>query len=288
MSTGVVALEEQVEVREWLARELAEDVGVGDATSQALVAADAVASARVVAREELVLSGVRLAAEVFRLADEGVQVEFCLADGQSAKAGDAVLRVTGLARAILAAERTALNVLQRMSGVATAAQCLVWIVNDYGTQILDTRKTMPGLRQLDKYAVRCGGGVNHRMGLHDAVLVKDNHVAFWRRHHRGSLADAARAAREANPGLKVEVEVDSLEELREVLPAKPDWVLLDNFTPEEAAEAVALCSGICRTEASGGITRRNIREFARAGVTAISVGALTHSAAAVDLALDFE
>ena len=147
---------------------------------------------------------------------------------------------------------------------------------------------MPGLRRLDKYAVKCGGGTNHRIGLHDAILIKDNHLAFWRQKNRGSLADAVRAARQAYPGLKIEIEVDTLDQLKEVLPGQPDWVLLDNMPPATVAEAVALCGGACKTEASGGITKDNVREYARAGVTAISIGALTHSSRAADLGLDFE
>ena len=288
MTEDLLPLEQEPEVRELIARALAEDVGPGDATTLALVDADAAASARIVARHELVLAGVRVAGEVFRLADPALKVEYLAADGEAVGAGAVVLRVTGPARALLAAERTALNLLQRMTGIATAAECLVRIVTDYGTQILDTRKTVPGLRRLDKYAVKCGGGTNHRIGLHDAILIKDNHLAFWRKKNRGTLADAVRTARRAYPGLKIEIEVDTLDQLREVLPGKPDWVLLDNMSPETVAEAVAICDGACKTEASGGIAKENVREYARAGVTAISIGALTHSTRAADLSLEFE
>jgi nicotinate-nucleotide pyrophosphorylase (carboxylating) len=288
MSEDVLAMEKQPEVRELIERELREDIGPGDATTLALVDAEAVAAARVVARQELVLAGVNVAAEVFRMTDDRLTVESLAADGSEIRSGEAVLRVEGPARAILSAERTALNLLQRMSGIATATDCLVRIVNDYGTQILDTRKTVPGLRKLDKHAVACGGGTNHRAGLHDAILIKDNHLAFWRQKNKGTLADAVAAARAARPGLKIEIEVDTLEQLQEALPGRPDWVLLDNMPPETVAEAVALCAGICRTEASGGITKENVREYARAGVTAISIGALTHSVRAADLGLDFE
>lgn len=288
MSEDVLALEKQPEVRDLIERELREDIGPGDATTLALVDAEALARARVVARQDLVLAGVNVAAEVFRMADDRLTAESLAADGSEIRSGEAVLRVEGPARAILSAERTALNLLQRMAGIATATDCLVRIVNDYGTQILDTRKTVPGLRRLDKHAVACGGGTNHRAGLHDAILIKDNHLAFWRQKNKGTLADAVAAARAAQPGLKIEIEVDTLEQLREALPGKPDWVLLDNMPPETVAEAVALCAGICRTEASGGITKENVREYARAGVTAISIGALTHSVRAADLGLDFE
>lgn len=288
MSENLLALEKQEDVRELIGRELREDIGPGDATTLALVDAEAMAAARIVARHELVVAGVAMAGEVFRMADPALQVEFLAADGEAVGEGTAILRVHGPARALLAAERTALNLLQRMTGIATATECLVRIVLDYGTLILDTRKTVPGLRRLDKYAVQCGGGVNHRAGLHDAILIKDNHLAFWRRKNKGSLAEAVAAARAAYPGLKIEIEVDTLEQLREALPGRPDWVLLDNMTPETVAEAVRLCEGMCKTEASGGITKENIREYARAGVTAISVGALTHSSQAADLSLEFE
>lgn len=275
-------------VRELIERELREDIGPGDATTLALVDAAATARARIVARHDLVVAGGGIAADVFRIVDANVQVEGLVPDGESVAEGTTVLTVTGPARAILTAERTALNLLQRMTGIATATECLVRIVADYGTMILDTRKTVPGLRRLDKYAVACGGGTNHRVGLHDAILIKDNHLAFWRQTHKGTPADAVAVARAAYPGLKIEIEVDTLAQLREALPGKPDWVLLDNMSPETVAEAVALCAGTCRTEASGGITKDNVREYARAGVTAISIGALTHSTIAADLALEFE
>ena len=288
MTEDLLPLEQEPEVRELIARALAEDVGPGDATTLALVDATATAAARIVARHAVVVSGMGIAAEVFRTADPALQVEIMVPDGAEAGAETALLRVQGPARALLTAERTALNLAQRMTGIATATECLVRIVADYGTLILDTRKTVPGLRRLDKFAVKCGGGTNHRIGLHDAILIKDNHLAFWRRKHKGTLADAVRAARRACPGLKIEIEVDTLDQLREALPGQPDWVLLDNMSPAQVAEAVAICGGACKTEASGGITKDNVREYARAGVTAISIGALTHSPKAADLGLDFE
>ena len=288
MTEDILPLEQEPDIRELIARALAEDVGTGDATTLALVDATSTASARIVARHEVVPAGVGIAGEVFRMADPALQVELRCADGEPVGAGTTLLRVTGPARALLTAERTALNLLQCMTGIATATECLVRIVTDYGTLILDTRKTVPGLRRLDKYAVKCGGGTNHRIGLHDAILIKDNHLAFWRQKNRGTLADAVRCARKAYPGLKIEIEVDTLEQLQEALPGEPDWVLLDNMSPAMVAEAVALCNGRCKTEASGGITKDNVREYARAGVTAISIGALTHSSKAADLGLDFD
>ena len=288
MSEDVLPLEQEPEIRELILRALAEDVGSGDATTLALVDAGATASARLVARHEVVPAGMGIAAEVFRTADPELKADILCPDGEPVGAGTALLRVSGPARALLTAERTALNLAQRMTGIATATECIVRIVADYGTLILDTRKTVPGLRRLDKYAVKCGGGTNHRIGLHDAILIKDNHLAFWRQKHKGTLADAVRCARKAYPELKIEIEVDTLEQLKEALPGQPDWVLLDNMTPATVAEAVAICGGACKTEASGGITKENVREYARAGVTAISIGALTHSSRAADLGLDFD
>jgi len=288
MSKDRFPLEENPEIRALLARELEEDIGQGDATTVSLVDESSTARARLVARQALVLSGISLAAEVFRMVDPDLKIEELRSDGMAVEAGAVVLKLEGSARALLTAERTALNLLQRMTGIATATAQLVRIVSDYGTLILDTRKTVPGLRQLDKYAVKCGGGTNHRVGLHDAILIKDNHLAFWRESNRGTLADAVRAARAAFPNLKIEIEVDTLEQLAEALPGKPDWVLLDNMSPATIVEAVALCGSQCKTEASGGITLETVRDYARAGVTAISIGALTHSPKAADLALDFE
>lgn len=288
MNEDMLPLEQEPEIRELIARALAEDVGSGDATTLALVDAESTASARLVARHEVVPAGMGLAAETFRMADPELKIEILCPDGEPVRAGTALLRVSGPARALLTAERTALNLAQRMTGIATATECLVRIVADYGTLILDTRKTVPGLRRLDKYAVKCGGGTNHRIGLHDAILIKDNHLAFWRQKNKGTLADAVRAARKTYPGLKIEIEVDTLEQLKEALPGQPDWVLLDNMPPATVAEAVAICGGACKTEASGGITKDNVREYARAGVTAISIGALTHSSQAADLGLDFD
>lgn len=288
MNEDMLPLEQEPEIRELIARALAEDVGSGDATTLALVDAESTASARIVARHEVVPAGMSIAAETFRMVDPRLKIEILSPDGEPVGAGTTLLRVVGPARALLTAERTALNLAQRMTGIATATECLVRIVTDYGTLILDTRKTVPGLRRLDKYAVKCGGGTNHRVGLHDAILIKDNHLAFWRQKNRGTLADAVRVARKTYPGLKIEIEVDTLEQLKEALPGQPDWVLLDNMPPATVAEAVAICGNVCKTEASGGITKGNVREYARAGVTAISIGALTHSTQAADLALEFE
>ena len=275
------------DVADLIRRALDEDVGPGDATTEALVDPALPACAVIAAREELVVSGLGVAAEVFRAVDAQTVCTPLVRDGESVSTGCAVLRIEGPARALLTAERTALNLLQRMCGIATAAAALLRQLDGTGVRLLDTRKTAPGMRLLDKYAVACGGGTNHRIGLHDAILIKDNHLAFWRANHKGTLADAVRAARAARPGLKIEIEVDTLDQLREALPGNPDWVLLDNMPPPLLREAVALCAGRCKTEASGGITAKTLRAVAETGVTAISVGALTHSVRAADLGLDF-
>lgn len=267
---------------------LREDLGErGDATSLALVDEGARAQAVIRAREALVVAGTGAAERVFAAVDGRITVETAKRDGERAEAGDTVMRLEGPARGLLAGERTALNLLQRLCGIATATAAVAAELKPWGTQLLDTRKTLPGWRALEKHAVACGGGTNHRMGLYDAVLIKDNHLAFWRNRGKGTLADAVREARERWPGLKIEIEVDTLEQLRDALEGAPDWVLLDNMSPETVREAVAMCGGRCKTEASGGITAATAAAYAAAGATAISIGALTHSARAADLGMDF-
>jgi nicotinate-nucleotide pyrophosphorylase (carboxylating) len=267
---------------------LAEDIGPGklDATSFALVPSDENAKAHLVARQEGILSGGPVAAEVFQQVDSTLEVVQKKKDGAAIKSGDVVLSISGSARAMLVAERTALNFIQRMTGIATLTRRYVEEAGNPDVLILDTRKTTPTLRTFEKYAVVCGGGTNHRYGLFDRVLIKDNHLAHWTREG-GDLAGSIHATREKYPHLLVEVEVDTIHQLKDVLPARPDWVLLDNMPPDELHKCVKLCAGICKTEASGGVNLKTIREIAQTGVNAISVGALTHSAPSADLALDF-
>lgn len=264
---------------------LLEDVGRGgDLTTEAIVPASLRARARIVAREPGIIAGTDAAALAFALLDESVEVRVVIGDGRRVVSGEAVAEVTGNARAILTAERTALNLLCRLSGIATATRELVELVAGTRARIADTRKTTPGLRVLEKYAVRCGGGTNHRFGLDDAVLVKDNHLAL-----AGSIHEAVAAVR-ARVGhmVKVEVEVDTLEQLRAALDEPIDAVVLDNMSPEQLAEAVRLVNGRVVTEASGGVTRATIAAVARSGVDLISVGRLTQGARAVDLGLDVD
>ena len=268
-------------------RALAEDVGPGDCTTDSLVPAKAAARARIVARGEGVVCGAAVAREVFRQVDPKVRCTVRIPDGAVAPAGGVLMELSGPARGILTGERTALNFLQRLGGIATLTRRYVGLAAPHGVQILDTRKTTPGLRQLEKFAVRCGGGTNHRIGLFDRVLIKDNHRAFWAAGAKRTLADAVRAARARHPRLVIEIEVESEAELRDALEAAPDWVLLDNMTPARLRRCVAIGRGRCKLEASGGITLATVARIAATGVDAMSVGALTHSAPALDLSLEF-
>lgn len=264
---------------------LLEDLGLtGDITTEATVAAPARATAVFSARTPGVISGLDVARETFRILDPSVVFEAAIADGQTIKAKSVIAKVSGPARAILTGERVALNFMGRMSGIATLTRRYADAIAGTKAHITDTRKTTPGLRAFEKYAVRCGGGHNHRSGLFDAILIKDNHVVA-----AGGVA-AAIAAVHAKTGhmIKIEIEVDTLEQLDEVLSYRVDAVLLDNMTPEMLRKAVALVGGRALTEASGGVNLDTVRAIAEAGVDIISVGALTHSAPVLDIGLDFE
>ena len=280
---------ENPQVGELIALALREDLGPSgvDVTSDALVPPEEQAEAHLVAREPCRLAGTTVAAEVFRQVNPSLACDIRVPDGAAVEAGTTVLEIKGSAQSILTAERTALNFIQRMSGVATVTARYVEVAANPAVMLLDTRKTTPALRPFEKYAVLCGGGTNHRYGLFDAVLIKDNHLASWKKKHGTGVGEAVAAARAKYPGLKIEVEVDTVDQLKEALPARPDWVLLDNMPPPILRECVALCRGICKTEASGGINLETIHAVAQTGVDAISVGALTHSAPSIDLALDF-
>ena len=266
---------------------LAEDVAGGDATTLALVPGDAVVSAEIVARHDCVVAGQPVAAAVFAAVEPGLSYAVVAPDGTSVSSGEQVCTITGPARGILTAERTALNFMQRLTGIATQTAVFVEAVREFGTTILDTRKTTPGYRALEKYAVRCGGGTNHRIGLYDRVMIKDNHRALWARESgTASLAGAVQAAREAYPDLAVEVEVESEAEFLEAMQALPEWILLDNMGPDRLRHFVELNAGRVQLEASGGITLANVAAIAATGVDAISLGCLTHSVKAADLSLE--
>ena len=276
------------EIQQAVRAALAEDIGSGDATTLATVPESAQAAGLLCARESLVLAGVEFAVAAFHELDATVGVERLAPDGQQLAAGETVLRLSGSARALLTAERVALNFVQHLSGIATLTARFVAELQGTGARLLDTRKTTPGWRRFEKYAVACGGGVNHRFGLFDQILIKDNHLVALRDARPNSIAVAVQRARAAFPQLKVEVEADTLEQVRQAADAGADFILLDNMDAPRLREAVRIIAGRARTEASGGVTLETVRALAGTGVDFISVGALTHSARAVDLGLDFE
>lgn len=276
------------EIQQAVRAALAEDIGPGDVTTLATVPESATLGVEMVAREPLVLAGLAFAEAAFRELGRELLIVPHKADGQTCAAGDRLLRVQGPARAILTAERTALNFVQRLSGMATLTAQFVALVSGTRAQILDTRKTTPGWRRFEKYAVQCGGGTNHRVGLFDLVLIKDNHLAALRAEPPNAIAAAVQRARGAYPALKIEVEADTLEQVRQAAEAGADIILLDNMTLAQLIEAVQLVAGRAKTEASGGVNLQTVRAIAETGVDFISVGAITHSARAVDIGLDFE
>ena len=272
-------------VDQFIISALKEDVGDGDHTSLATIPADTTGKAKLLVKDNGVLAGVELAAEIFHIVDAGLKMTTYLKDGADIKYGDIAFEVEGNAQSILKAERLVLNCMQHMSGIATKTNEIVDILKGYNTQVLDTRKTTPGLRYLEKWAVRIGGGVNHRFGLYDMILIKDNHVDY-----AGGISEAIEGARNylaANhKKLAIEIEVRNIEELGEVIQTGGvDRILLDNFNFSDLRDAVNMIEGRFITEASGGITIDNIREYAACGVDYISVGALTHSVKSLDLSL---
>jgi nicotinate-nucleotide pyrophosphorylase (carboxylating) len=264
-------------------RALEEDLGrAGDLTSEAVLPPGLEAAARIVARSAGRIAGLPVAVSAFRLLDPSLEIDVQAADGEDVEAGSSVATIRGAARSILSAERTVLNILGRLCGIATVTRDLVAQVAPHGARIVDTRKTTPGLRVLEKHAVRCGGGHNHRFGLDDAVLIKDNHVAL-----AGGIRPAVeRARQQVGHMVKIELEVDSLDQLQEALELGVDVVLLDNMPPDTLREAVRMAKGKAVTEASGGITPKTAAAIAATGVDLLSVGWLTHSAPALDVALD--
>ena len=286
MLRGMELLPQELIVRHVHAA-LAEDVGSGDVTTLATVPEDATARAAMMAREELVVCGLAFAEAAFKEVSPEVRVQFFTQDGRRLTSQEKLLEVSGPARALLTGERVALNFVQRLSGVATAAARFAEAVRGTNAVILDTRKTTPGWRELEKYAVRCGGARNHRVGLWDMVLIKDNHLAALRDATPNAIAAAVRRAREKYPALQVEVEADTLAQVAQAADAGADVILLDNMTLEQLRECVRLVGGRAKTEASGGVNLQTVRGIAETGVDFISVGAMTHSARAVDIGLDF-
>jgi nicotinate-nucleotide pyrophosphorylase (carboxylating) len=276
------------DVRKVVQTALLEDVGEGDATTLATVPVDARASAAMRAREPMVVAGLAVAEAVFRELSPEVSFSRGVKDGERVAAKKKLLTLSGPARALLTGERVALNLLQRLSGIATLTAQFVDAIKETRAKILDTRKTIPGLRYLEKYAVTCGGGRNHRFGLFDMVLIKDNHLASLRGAQPNAVAVAVERARARYPALKIEVEADTLEQVDQAVAAGAHFVLLDNMNPVQLRLAVQKCKGRAKTEASGGVTLATVRVIAETGVDFISVGALTHSARAVDIGLDFD
>jgi nicotinate-nucleotide pyrophosphorylase (carboxylating) len=263
---------------------LSEDIGSGDVTTLALIPRQARGSARIIAKESLVVAGTEVAHRVFLLVDPSLKVDIRQQDGSRAHPGDPLLEVSGGISTMLMGERTAVNFLQRLSGIATLTRAFVDRVTGTSARIVDTRKTTPGWRVLEKAAVRAGGGCNHRFGLYDGVLIKDNHIAAV-----GGVRPAVTAVRRKVPHtLKIEVEVETLDQLEEAIAVGADAVLLDNMSPSVMLEAVRRAGGRLTLEASGGINLDNVREVAETGVDLISVGALTHSARAVDVSMEIE
>ena len=271
------------DLNEFVTGTLAEDLGIGgDVTSAATMRGDARFTAALVAREPIVVAGLEIASAIFRALDPEVEIETIARDGDHIDAGVVLMRIEGNARALLAAERSALNTLQHLSGVATLTRRYVDTIAGTGATLIDTRKTIPGLRVLEKYAVRMGGAQNHRMRLDDGVLIKDNHVAAC-----GGVAEAVKRAKAANTGLQVQVEVDRIDQIEPALAAGAERLLLDNMAPAMLREAVGLVAGRVPLEASGGVNLENIRAIAETGVDFISLGRITQSAPAVDIGLDY-
>jgi nicotinate-nucleotide pyrophosphorylase (carboxylating) len=275
------------EIRQAVQNALAEDIGSGDVTTLVTVPETLAAQADMRAREPLVVAGLAFAEAAFTELSTAVKIERLVRDGQPVKADEILLRLAGPARAILSAERVALNFVQRLSGIATFTAQFVEAIRDTHAQILDTRKTTPGWRRFEKYAAACGGGQNHRLGLFDMVLIKDNHLVALQNEKPNAIAAAVARAREKFPKLKVEVEADTLEQAEQAAEAGADIVLLDNMNLIQLRLAVQKVKGRAQTEASGGVNPANVLAIADTGVDFISVGALTHSACAVDIGLDF-
>lgn len=278
-----MAISDQFDVQDFVRRVLAEDMGSGgDITSAATIASDARFTAELNCRQPIVVAGLEIAAAFFRALDRDVRIDMLVNDGDAVGAGAVLMRLEGNARAMLAAERSALNTLQHLSGIATMTRTYVEKIVGTGATLLDTRKTIPGLRVLEKYAARMGGAENHRMRLDDGLLIKDNHVAV-----ASGVAEAVRAAKAANTGFPVQVEVDRLDQIEAALEAGADRLLLDNMPPPVLREAVALVAGRVPLEASGGVNLETIRAIAETGVDYISVGRITQWAPAVDIGLDY-
>lgn len=264
-----------------VARALSEDIGSGDITAE-LIPSSQIAQATIITREHAIICGCAWATETFHQVDPTIQIEWLVSDGEQAQTNQPLCRIHGSARGMLSAERTALNFLQTLSGTATTTHRFVSLLADTNTRLLDTRKTLPGMRLAQKYAVRCGGGNNHRIGLYDAYLIKENHI-----HACGGIHNAVGQARQNHPDRPVEVEVENLDELQQALSAKSDIIMLDNFSVSAMRSAVAKVAGQCKLEASGNVNQNTILEIAQTGVDYISIGSITKHLHAIDLSMRF-
>jgi nicotinate-nucleotide pyrophosphorylase (carboxylating) len=276
------------EIRTAVKSALAEDIGRGDVTTLATVPKTLAFTTVMRAREPLVVAGLDFAGAAFQRLSSSVKIRYLVHDGTHVFRGEKLLRISGPARAILSAERVALNFVQHLSGIATLTAKFVAAIKGTRAQIFDTRKTTPGWRRFEKYAVACGGGRNHRLGLFDMILIKDNHLAALQSETPNAVAAAIQQARKKFPKMKVEIEADTLEQVEQAAEAGADIILLDNMSPERLRQGVKIAKGRAKTEASGGVALDTIRAIAGSGVDFISVGALTHSARAVDIGLDSE
>ncbi len=285
---GIPRLTPEEQIDKIIELALAEDLGQGDVTSEILIPPDLVGKAYILVKEEGVIAGLEVAEKVFRHVDPTLKVEILIKDGAKVKAGDITANVSGAVISILEAERTAINFVQKLSGVATATAKYVARVQGLKTNIVDTRKTTPGMRLLEKYAVRIGGGKNHRLHLGDGILIKDNHLVALRAMGLSLKEIVAKAKKNAPKGIRVEVEATSLQEALDAAGAGADMILLDNMPPEEMKRVVSMLPRHVKTEASGGITLENVRAAALSGVDVISVGALTHSTKALNVSLELE
>jgi nicotinate-nucleotide pyrophosphorylase (carboxylating) len=271
-----------IRLRKLIREALEEDIGSGDVTTLAVLTGDETGTAEASAKEDIIVAGIDIFREVFLLTDKEIQFLPERKDGQSVNKSGVIAHISGKLASILSAERVALNIFQRMCGIATLTKKYVDRISGTKAKILDTRKTMPGLREFDKYAVKIGGGYNHRMGLYGGVLIKDNHISA-----AGGISNAVdRALNNIPPALKVEVEVKNVKEVEEALSAGVDIIMLDNMTPDDMKQAVSLINGKALIEASGGVTLSNVRDYAETGVDFISIGAITHSAPAADISLN--
>jgi nicotinate-nucleotide pyrophosphorylase (carboxylating) len=269
-----------------IAHSLKEDIGSGDITANAIAGPDDIVDFVICLREEAVICGIPIMLHVFRRLGANLRIQHCAKEGEHLSRGSIVIKARGRARAILTGERTALNYMQRLSGIATVTRRYIEAVKGLPVRILDTRKTLPRFRYVEKYAVRVGGGTNHRFGLYDQVLIKENHLKLEAQRGPGFIRRAVEKARRKNPGIGVEIEAETLSEVRESLDAGADTILLDNMTVGQVRKAMKIIKGKVKVEVSGGVTLRKVRSYARTGVDFISIGALTHSVKAIDMTLE--